>query len=482
MSCGGKLKAYDAISLFGASKGKVDGGVVAPVYVLCPLCEDRVRKTPKLARNAKRVPKLLVRGKGLRDHLNASHASLSKEEQLRTMMEAEETYLIEDKDRFLADFGTSLSPAPSTDMGRVSPRASVQANLDRGLAAARDGDIDTLRTLLETNAWNIQTVDKYGSSALHWAAGSGHLDIVKLLINGVMHTVGEVIDAVKGERRGDTRIQEGQGEVTVAAVAEEGDGEEGVEERENAGGVDGEKKEDSVQHIVKRQRRRSSLDPRMNTLNAKCSRKDGKQPVHWAARNGHILVLEYLIEEHGIDVDTHMNDQSTPLHLAIFGGHMKCVQYLLEKKADLFARNDHLCNAAHWAAMGGSTEVTEFLMARGVPFGVLQKEKQTPLHKAAGKKHFHLLPFIATHIVDAALDNQFDFGETDPPLCADAGNAALSAARAFFGAVDTSGLTALHVAVAQGAQTTDPALRAFSAAVASVAPPKTNTSGTDQKE
>ncbi len=51
--------------------------------------------------------------------------------------------------------------------------------LDVGIDAARTGDIKHLKQLLESG-WPVSTPDKYGGTALHWAAGGGHLSCCKV--------------------------------------------------------------------------------------------------------------------------------------------------------------------------------------------------------------------------------------------------------------------------------------------------------------
>jgi hypothetical protein len=51
--------------------------------------------------------------------------------------------------------------------------------LDVGIEAARNGDLKFLRNLLESG-WPVSTQDKYGGTALHWAAGAGHLSCCKV--------------------------------------------------------------------------------------------------------------------------------------------------------------------------------------------------------------------------------------------------------------------------------------------------------------
>jgi len=52
------------------------------------------------------------------------------------------------------------------------------------IAACQAGDEDRLRGLYGDGAWTAQTCDKHGSTALHWAAGGGHLALCRWLVRG----------------------------------------------------------------------------------------------------------------------------------------------------------------------------------------------------------------------------------------------------------------------------------------------------------
>ena len=62
-----------------------------------------------------------------------------------------------------------------TLVGPLVPREP----LEEGLEVSRVGDLATLRRILH-EGWSVATLDKYGGTALHWAAGSGHLDCCKV--------------------------------------------------------------------------------------------------------------------------------------------------------------------------------------------------------------------------------------------------------------------------------------------------------------
>lgn len=51
-----------------------------------------------------------------------------------------------------------------------------------GLQLCRSGQLDALRTRVEKGTWHPATTDRYGSTALMWAAGSGHVAVAAWLV------------------------------------------------------------------------------------------------------------------------------------------------------------------------------------------------------------------------------------------------------------------------------------------------------------
>ncbi|XP_044747420.1 uncharacterized protein LOC123308712 [Coccinella septempunctata] len=69
----------------------------------------------------------------------------------------------------------------------------------------------------------------------------------------------------------------------------------------------------------------------------------GSTPLHCAVRNGHLEIIELLLER-GADVNDKTEMAFTPLHSAVEGlkiGHEKVVKLLLEKGADIYAKTEN---------------------------------------------------------------------------------------------------------------------------------------------
>ena len=61
---------------------------------------------------------------------------------------------------------------------------------------------------------------------------------------------------------------------------------------------------------------------------------DGKTALILAARNGHRLCLEVLIQ-HNADVDIQGNNGGTALLWAAYNGHTSCLEFLIQCNADI---------------------------------------------------------------------------------------------------------------------------------------------------
>ena len=231
------------------------------------------------------------------------------------------------------------------------------------LKAAADGDADAIRSAIEGargsggggNSAEVLRVlderDRNGSIAEHWAAGGGHMNCLRLLF--------------------DARVEH-----STAALVKSGDSRRYDDGRFSCSGT--------------------------------VRRRDGKTALHYAARNGRVECIDYLLRpgrsaESPPDVDVPAGDRTTPLHLACYGGHLPVVRLLVGTYgADPRRANDWGCDAAHWAAMsinsdkGSSVAVCTYLRwDLGVPFHLPQRQGHTPLHKAAQRKNREIVEWIA---------------------------------------------------------------------------------------
>lgn len=89
----------------------------------------------------------------------------------------------------------------------------------------------------------------------------------------------------------------------------------------------------------------------------------GYTSLHYAARNGHLDVCKYLINNGAAINATTRSGNATALHRACSTGREDVVRYLLEKKADVSVEDSDGKNALHRAAEAQHVSICALLDA-----------------------------------------------------------------------------------------------------------------------
>ncbi|XP_051912167.1 ankyrin repeat domain-containing protein 16 [Hippocampus zosterae] len=216
--------------------------------------------------------------------------------------------------------------------------------------------------------------------------------------------------------------------------------------------------------------------------------RSGDTLVHYAARHGHLDILDFLVKEIGTDVEVYNNDYKRPLHEAASMGHLACVSYLLqegakvdslkkadwtplmmactrrnldvireliERSADPFLKNKDGWNAFHIACREGDPLVIRYLL--DVAPDVWRSEsktRRTPLHTAAMHGCEEVVDILLERC-DYTPDNKDSCGAT--PFMDAVRNGHISVARLLLAkhqasptAVDTLGVQPVHQVAVTG--------------------------------
>uniref|UniRef100_A0AAQ4QMH3 Death domain-containing protein n=1 Tax=Gasterosteus aculeatus aculeatus TaxID=481459 RepID=A0AAQ4QMH3_GASAC len=127
--------------------------------------------------------------------------------------------------------------------------------------------------------------------------------------------------------------------------------------------------------------------------------KEANTAVHLAAKCGHTEVLQKMVET-GVDVDERNIGGLTALHLAADGGHYECVKLLLEVGCDANAQTNKNMNALHYVAQHGFNREASLLLEAGIDKDAVDDQQNTALHLAVFNNHAAFLRLL----IDAHCD------------------------------------------------------------------------------
>lgn len=225
---------------------------------------------------------------------------------------------------------------------------------DEGLEKARSGDLEGLR-LLVSSGWNAHTAcDKHGNTALMWAAGEGHIEVCKYLVE----TCGVNVHEKKGGKykkiRHALHWAARNGRITVCDWLI----------REKGVDVDVEADDGTVPlHFAVWTNNMEMV--RWLVEVGKCSlhklNSYGCNASQWGALNGDVEMLK-LLQSYGLDLKILNYNGHSAIHKAAVNGRLQACKWLLLPDADedcSVESGGGLCAAVHMRAdRSGNTPAT----------------------------------------------------------------------------------------------------------------------------
>ncbi|XP_032336841.1 LOW QUALITY PROTEIN: ankyrin repeat and death domain-containing protein 1A [Camelus ferus] len=127
--------------------------------------------------------------------------------------------------------------------------------------------------------------------------------------------------------------------------------------------------------------------------------KEGNTALHLAARQGHLAVLQRLVDIR-LDLEEQNAEGLTALHAAAERIHPDCVQLLLRAGSSVNALTQKKQSCLHYAALGGSEVMARALIHAGGCTNVADRQGASPLHLAVR----HNFPVLVQLLIDSGSD------------------------------------------------------------------------------
>ncbi|XP_038076846.1 ankyrin repeat and death domain-containing protein 1A-like isoform X3 [Patiria miniata] len=290
--------------------------------------------------------------------------------------------------------------------------------------AAGQGHVEVIRTLLDNDA-KADAPDKFGMNALLWSAWFGQQPAMDALCNGgalvkcenkqgltIVHCAASrghvnvlkyIVDNLLEEDSMDSDDEESGLLPGLGAMQGKMTGLFGAA----ASYVGLKDKKDQGQATKK-----TKFRPESSFLEHRCSGQGSKTPIHLAAENGRVEATKFLIQVKCNKL-ARTADGSTALHLAAKRGHIEMVHLLLENNLDIDIRNEEGMTPLLFAADEGHANVVELLLRQKADCNVKANEKRKEMaavHFAAQNNHSSVIKVLCNFGVD--LDAKCQGGNT----------------------------------------------------------------------
>uniref|UniRef100_A0A3Q2QPX7 Ankyrin repeat domain-containing protein 16 n=1 Tax=Fundulus heteroclitus TaxID=8078 RepID=A0A3Q2QPX7_FUNHE len=134
------------------------------------------------------------------------------------------------------------------------------------------------------------------------------------------------------------------------------------------------------------------------SISSKHFGRSGDTLLHYAARHGHLDIMEFLIKQLGADVEVYNNDYKRPLHEAASMGHEDCVSYLLQEGADVNSLKRADWTPLMMACTRTNLDVIKRLLSHGADPALRNKDGWNSFHIACREGD----PLVVEHLLRAA--------------------------------------------------------------------------------
>ncbi|KAM0857112.1 hypothetical protein ACQ4PT_048686 [Festuca glaucescens] len=106
----------------------------------------------------------------------------------------------------------------------------------------------------------------------------------------------------------------------------------------------------------------------------------------------------------GVSLDSADSQGRTALHMSSANGHLAVVEYLIQNGANVNSTNLEKNTPLHWACLNGHIEVIKALICAGAIVSALNSHEKTPMDEAVTLGKMEVIDAIGAAVAQAELD------------------------------------------------------------------------------
>ncbi|XP_067659906.1 putative ankyrin repeat protein RF_0381 [Haliotis asinina] len=270
----------------------------------------------------------------------------------------------------------------------VSNGASVSVVDDFGInllhSACQGGDVALVKYVLSLHKHDINGKVLCGGTSLMLAAENGHRNVVELLVgqganvslhdnkgNNVLHFACrggdvEVVKYVLAQDMVDINSR-GWKRMTPAMMAAQKGNREVLELLVNKG------------------------------VKVSLMDKKGNNILHFACRKGHVEVVEHILSENMVDINSKNKQGMIPVFMAAEKGHKEVVELLFRSGGDMSLTSRGGSNVLHFACRGGNVDLVKFVLSHKMTdINSTGRRHLTPVLTAAAEGHKEVVELLVS--------------------------------------------------------------------------------------
>lgn len=301
--------------------------------------------------------------------------------------------------------GNTTNPGTPGTPGNPAHTPAVARNaalLEPLILATKKGNLSLVKKQVKDGA-DVNGYDKNGLTPLHWAARSGHVEVVRFLLDQNARINIRTTDASRSVGDGaswtpmDYAVQMKRPDV-VSLLGTRGGKRAGELDKMNQAGADAAIQQATQGLLEDLKKGDFSRLARHLAAGADVNGRDqfGNSPILLAATFGDVNAVNLLVS-HGSKVDEPNDRQETPLMWAAARGHMAIVRVLVDKGAVVKSLNKLGQSALHLASGGDKVEMVEYLLSKGAEVNLKSKLDKTPLDEAMAAKNNAIIDLLKRH-------------------------------------------------------------------------------------